>query len=477
MKIQSLKRQVIVGLLLVEVCCALSLTGVALLNEWHIRLRALDTVIRGRSDSLLGAIQDAEDPGDNVTIDPTELVLPREDVYAVYTGDHRLIGSSPAAPAAIIAARSNGFSSRSVDGRHYRTLERSALRVIDRSEHGGVGLRRPVTIVYAVESRHIWHEVFEAASYYVMASITLVILSAAVILVLLRRALLPIQELAHAAGDVSFRALAFAPPASALGVLELRPLVQTLSATVDGLKQSVDQQNRFIGDAAHELKTAVAVVRSSIQLLMMRPRAASEYAAGLETLLEDSARVEELVARMLASARFEEQRSKMLLRGPQATDLREICARTVDRLRPLVEARKLRVKLEGVGPIQVPLSPDEIDVLVSNLLVNAAQHSFPGGEIRVSLLGEGDVARLVLTDRGGGISQQALPHIFERFFREDSSRSRETGGAGLGLSICQSIVDGALGTIAVESAEGYGTTVTVTLPLITLPVVRSFTLV
>ena len=466
MRTQSLRRQLIGGLLIVEICCALSFTGVALLHEWHIRIRALDTVIKGRSDSLLGAIQDAEDPGDNVVIDPTELVLPGEDVYAVYADDGRLIGSSPGAPKAVIARRGEGFSSRSMNGRRFRTLERGGIRVIDRPENGGVGLRRRVTVVYAVESRHIWFEVFRAASFYVAATIALVVLSAAGNFVLLRQALLPIQELASAAGDVSFRALSFVPPGSALRVEELRPLAETLSGTVTRLKQSVDQQNRLVGDAAHELKTAVAIVRSSIQLLMMRPREAAQYFSGLQELLNDNARVEELVLRMLVTARFEEQGGDALARAIQKSDLAQTSARVIERLQPLLNTRHVSVHIQSEREVFVQLLEDEVDVLISNLIVNAAQHSAPEAHIEVNISKLPVSALLIVEDHGDGISPAALPHVFDRFFRADISRSRETGGAGLGLSICKSIVEAASGTISVRSAEGVGTTVTVSLPRI-----------
>lgn len=465
MRIRSLKRQVIVSILLAEILCASALTGAALLHEWRVRVRALDTTIKGRSDSLLGAIQDAEDPQDNVSVDPNELEIPKEDIYAVYNQGGRLLGASVFAPSALIGRGSDGVSTRRFDREPYRVLQREGVRIIDRLENGGVGLRRPVTIMYAVRSDHVWHEVLQAARFYVVVGALLIGITAASMLFLLRRILSPLQDLAAEASGISFRSLKFEAPSSALQLLELRPLAGTLAAMVSGLRQSFDQQTRFVGDAAHELKTSVAVVRSSVQLLMLRPREPKEYVSGLRTILFDNARVEELVNRMLVSARFEERAFNSDLKPAFRTDVSKVSQRTIERLKSFTEAHEVAIKSRLMASSTVQLSADELEVLISNLLVNAAQHSAAETEIVVSIFERSSSVILQVEDFGEGISKAALPHVFERFYREDSSRSRETGGAGLGLAICKSIVEAAQGTIAVESTQGVGTIVTVRLPL------------
>jgi signal transduction histidine kinase len=463
-RMHSLRRQLIVGILAVELVCAASFAGAALFHEWDIRMHALDATIRGRSDSLLGSIQDAEDPDDNVTIDPAELVIPREDVYAVYTGDGRMIGSTPGAPEELVARRGDGMTSRNVRGRSYRTLERKGMRVIDRPETGGAGIQRPVTIIYSVPTRHVWHEIREAASFYVGASVLLLLVTSIVIFILLRRSLSPIQDLSTEASSISLHSLSFRAPPSAMRMAELRPLAETLSAVIDSLKHSVEQQNRFLGDAAHELKTAVSIVHSSIQLLLMRSRNAVEYTSGLETILSDNLRVNELVNRMLDAARFSEGNTEKALNPDRSTDLVEVSQQVLRRLQPILEAQKVRVEMQGDLQTLVRPSAGDLDVLSSNLIINAAQHSREGGLIGVTVDSVDGCALLTVQDHGYGITPEALPHVFERFYREDVSRSRETGGAGLGLSICKAIVEAASGTIEIESTVGVGTTVRVRLP-------------
>lgn len=462
MKTHSLVRQTIIGILLAELLCAFAFAGTALLHEWQVRAHALDVSLRGRSDSLLGAIQDAEDPEDNVTIDPHELRLPENDVYAVYNRGGRLLGSSKGALSELIEREKDGFSSRRASGHGYRVLQREGLRVIDRHETGGIGLERPVTILYAVRSDHIWHEVLKAASFYVWLSLLAILFTAALMILLLRRALRPLNELVLAAGKVSPRALRFVPPDSTMQVRELQPLAKTLSVTMDRLRESFDRQHRFVGDAAHELKTAVAVSHSSIQLMMLRPRTTAEYSRGLNTLLEDSSRMEELVMRMLSLAQVEEKGNIAAV----PVDLSQIARESLLRLKSVAQIHQVAFQENIQASAMVRIAPEQIEVLISNLVINAIQHSQPTSLVKIAIRATGQVATLSVQDYGSGISPQALPHVFERFYREDASRSRETGGVGLGLAICKSIVDRVGGTVAIESAPGTGTTVTVTLPLI-----------
>ena len=161
MKTKSLIHRAVASVLLAQLICAFVLCAAALLHEYHTRFRAFETRLQGKSDSLLGAIQDAEDPDDNVTIDPTELKLPDEDAYAVYNQGGRLLGRSSTAPEVLISRVGDGYHDVKSGGKRYRVLQREALRIIDRAEYGGVGLRRPVTIVYAAPEHHVWHEIFE----------------------------------------------------------------------------------------------------------------------------------------------------------------------------------------------------------------------------------------------------------------------------------------------------------------------------
>ena len=455
---RSLIRQTVSITLAAQLLCALILCGAALMHERHTRFRALDMRLQGSSDSLLGTIQDAEDPEDNVLIDPAELSVPAEDVYAVYNQGGRLLGTSPGAPSQLAARGADGFRNVTVHGEAYRVLQREGLRIIDRAESNGVGLKRPVTILYASPERPVWHEIFEAAGFYVVAIAAATALTALLVTLLLRKALAPLTALASAAEQLSPPSLSFTAPASVLRIHELRPLAVVLTTAVERLRESFAKEQRFVGDAAHELKTAIAVVRSSVQVMMLKRRTEEEYKTGLLRVLDDNTRVEALVGQMLELARRDETGKQLA----SLLDLDAVVQTSILKLAPLAEERGVTLRAETTPDANVRLPYEAAEALLSNLVRNAIQHSDAAGEVIVKTRREASWVTLQVVDMGVGISPEALPHVFERFYREDTSRSRETGGTGLGLSICRSIVQTAGGEIRIESTQRIGTTVTAT---------------
>jgi signal transduction histidine kinase len=463
MKTTSIVRQATASVLGIELFCAVCFAGTAIWHEREIRFRALDVSLQGRSDSLIGAVQDAEDPEDRVKVDPAEFSPPPTDIYAVYSPDHRLVGSSPSACSEVIAQLGEGVRSIRVGGHRYRVLERQALRIIDREETGGVGLRRPVTVIYAIRTDRLWHGVMEAARFDILLSLGLLCATAVLIVYLLRKLLKPLNELAAEAASIRASSLQFSPPDSALRARELKPLAEALSQSMVRLRLAFETERRFINDAAHELKTAVAVVRSSIQVLSMRTRSVEEYQSGLDRVLIDNQRVEDVVSSMLTLAYFEADSQAM----SAGIDLGEEIDVVTQGLSTYAESCGISIvpRIEpGTG---VYLKPAAVHVLASNLIMNAIQHSFAGSEVLVTVCrpeSSKHVATLEVKDFGAGISPDSLPHVFERFFREDPSRSRNTGGVGLGLAICKNIVERAGGSIQIQSAKGQGTIITVSFP-------------
>ncbi|MFL6427109.1 MAG: sensor histidine kinase, partial [Acidobacteriaceae bacterium] len=279
---------------------------------------------------------------------------------------------------------------------------------------------------------------------------------------LLHRGLAPMRELAAEAENISIYRWKFQPPESAVETRELAPLASALTAAMQRLEASFAQQRRFVSDAAHELKTAVAVVKSSLQLLGMRQRTTEEYEAGVEVSLTDCERIEEIVARMLTLARAEHLTTAEHAAG--ITDLAAAVATTAQQFQSMAQVRSVMLTLVARDSGFVALSPEECSLLCSNLLLNALQHSPPQSEVRVELQSEAEWLELRIVDQGDGIDPALLPHVFERFSRGDPSRSRNTGGTGLGLAICKAIVDRAGGSIALQSEPGQGTTAVVRLP-------------
>jgi signal transduction histidine kinase len=458
----SLTRRLIGGVLLAELLCAASFSAVAIAHEMHGRKRAFDVMLRGRADSLLGAVQDAEDPEDNVTVDPGELVLPKEDAYAVLNPAGRVLGHSLGPLSGTLmqvgATISPGYFNFITNRESYRAICFEGVRVIDREDHGG--LRRPVIVLYAAPTRALWHEATEAARYYVASSTLLLLVTGLVLVWFLRGSLSPLNELAALAGRVSTRSWDFEPPEAALRTRELKPIAQSIQKLLLGLQRSFERQRQFTGDAAHELKTSMAVLKSSLQLLAMRSRTPEQYQLGLEELGMDVLRMEGLIEQMLALARLEEDAAS----SDQEVDLGAMARSVVERLQPFTEAREITIQMvtEETGPIA--MQEGDADILISNLMMNAVQHSLARSMVSVSVVSTPQGAELRIADAGEGIPETALPHVFERFYRADISRSRNRGGAGLGLAICKAIVERSHGTISIHSVEKVGTEVRVALP-------------
>lgn len=464
MRRSSLSRQLIAGVLLAELVCAAAFSAVALLHEMQGRRRAFDVMLRGRADSLLSAIHNAEDAAGNIYLDPSEFVLPRQDLYEVFTPAGRLLGASPHASPADLAAlgalHAPGYFDLRIGNEHYRAIRFEGMRVVDRAGAPGE-VRRPVTVLYASPTRDLWHEAIAAVRFYIVAGILLLALTGVVLVWFLRRRLSPLEELAAIAGRVSTRSWDFVPPGAVLRTTELAPIALSIEKLLGELRQAFERQRQLTGDAAHELKTSIAVLKSSLQLLAMSPRTAEQYQSGLDDLIVDTERMEQLAQRMLALARLEESPVDPLSQCDLACSLRAVA----ERMSAVAEQKQIALAVDASAAGDVRLPGDDAETLCSNLIMNALEHTPAGGHVSASLAAGIGSMTLRVQDDGEGIPAEALPHVFERFYRADSSRARVSGGAGLGLSICKAIAERAGGSIALDSAEGAGTAVIVTLPL------------
>jgi signal transduction histidine kinase len=484
MKPYSLTRRLITIVLLIELVSALCVTGVALIYERHMHFRAFDILLRGRADSLLGAVQDSEDANDNVMLDGSEASLPVDDIYEVRDASGRILGRSAnwkgssslniggepgtkALTPEFPNREQKIFSPVSIHDKTYRVIRIGGLRIVDPGDKDG-GVRRYVTIYYGSAVQRVWKAVFRAVGFYALSSLLVLATTGILMSWLLNRGLAPLRALASTAEKVSVSSWSFSPPEDARMTRELEPLVTALERVLLGLEQSFEKQKRFVGDAAHELKTGVAVVKSSLQLLSMKPRTPGEYEAGLERCLVDCQRMEDLVAQMLTLARVEETASNPS--DKSVTDVYAAMEEVAQQLDTMARTREIPILFVGaetlnLRPLNVHIEPEQFKLLCSNLLINALQHSPADSVIRTEIKTRGAFAEIEIRDEGYGIDSGDLPHIFERFFRSDPSRSRDTGGTGLGLAICKAITDRFHGTIQIQSERNAGTIVTVRFPL------------
>jgi signal transduction histidine kinase len=451
-RLGSIAFRLIAAVLLVELAAAVLVILVALGYERHSHFRSFDVMIHGRADSVLGAVQDAEDVGDNVMLDLADLHVPPGDVYEVWDGRGHLLGRSAnwQGSSGTPVPDHNGIFRAKIRDRDYRLLFMRGTRIVDPGLPGG-GKLRFVTILYGAPTERVWEAIYGAVEFYAAGMLLLVLITGPLIAWVLHRGLDPLRQLASMAGRVSADSWEFSPPASARETAELAPLTHALENALQRLERSFTQQRTFVSDAAHELKTAVAVVKSSLQLVGMRQRTPEEYQAGNERALADTARIEELVAKMLTLARLENGSATTPTDG--SCDLNQCIATTVAELETSAVVRQVELAVRDLpaGTCTVPLSAEDCTLVISNLLMNSIQHSPPHAQVELRASAQ------------NGISSAAMPHVFDRFYRGDPSRARATGGAGLGLAICKAAVEKAGGSITLASEPGRGTTATVRL--------------
>jgi signal transduction histidine kinase len=464
MKTYSITRRVVLMVLL----CELVLTGVmsvaAVLYMRHQQLLSFEVMLRGRADSVFGAVGDADDENDSLVLDTHAFDLPKHDVYEVVEDKGPLLGRSynwQGMPAETSVSKDGSFSFE-MHGRHYRGVRLHALRSIDTGEKGG-GVQYWVTVYYASPTKPIEEVLWRSVKFFGFTDLFLMLGTGIMLVWLLRRAILPLRTLAARAAMVNAQSLSFKAPQEAYNIKELAPLASALDTAMRGIERAFIQQRDFLSDAAHELKTAVTLVKSSLQLLESRKRTVNEYVEGLELCLADCERMEELVMKMLMLARIE----RINLQGahPAHTLLKECIADVATQVESLAMLRRVHVEVIAPGELTVGVAVDDAENLLKNLLLNAIQHSKPSSIVSICTKEQDGRARITVTDEGEGIASKHLSRIFDRFYRGDDSRSRNTGGTGLGLAICKAIVDAYRGSIEIESRVGEGTTVIVYLPM------------
>ena len=245
---------------------------------------------------------------------------------------------------------------------------------------------------------------------------------------------------------------------------ELGRLTETLNQMMTRLDRSFAALRRFTADASHELKTPLTVLRAGVERAITMPSLPSEALAALEETLQEINRMTELVEALLMLARADEGTAPL---HRETVDLRAIVEETGETGELLAAEAGVNMEVATpADPVIVPVDASRIRQLILNLLTNAVKYTPAGGSVRLQLGPSNGRVTLTVADSGVGIAPGDLPHIFDRFWRADSARTRtgERSGTGLGLAICKWIAEAHGGTIDVQSRPGRGTTFTVTLP-------------
>ena len=223
------------------------------------------------------------------------------------------------------------------------------------------------------------------------------------------------------------------------------------------------QQQQFVADASHELKTPLTILLADTDILLSHPSDTIEtQRKWVEYIQEEGNRMKELVEDLLFLARSDSAAAKDVPR--QRLSLSDLCWNCQLSFEPVAFERSVELVPEIGSQISVSGNEEQLRRLVNILLDNACKYCGERGTVTLTLRQQGDKAVLSVHNTGAPIPPEALPHLFERFYRVDPSRTRESGGHGLGLPIAASITEHHKGKITVESSEGAGTRFTVTLP-------------
>lgn len=241
---------------------------------------------------------------------------------------------------------------------------------------------------------------------------------------------------------------------------ELGELAKVLNDTFERLQGAIARQAQFTADASHELRTPAFVILSEAQSALKRERTAAEYREGFEVCQRAAQQMRRLIESLMILAR-QDAGEATLRREPCRLEL--LAGDVLALLQPLAEQKKVKLAAE-LGTLAVAGDAQQLGQVITNLISNAIEYNREGGEVHVSGGTAEGAVWLTVRDTGMGIAPEDLPHIFERFYRADKSRSTAEGHTGLGLAICKAIVNAHGGTIEVASQPGSGSTFTVRLP-------------
>ena len=242
---------------------------------------------------------------------------------------------------------------------------------------------------------------------------------------------------------------------------ELGNLTLTLNNLFARLQLAFDTQRRFMADAAHELKTPLAVLRTHWEDELNNADLKNEFKERLGKDIEILGRLNQMINKLMFLAQTEDVFDKLEWSEIQLDEfLRDIISDT----KILAELKQQEISAVELSPVRIRADKNRIYQLFFNLIDNAIKYTPDGGKIWITLRDTDKGIKIQVKDNGIGINPEYLPLIFERFYRVDKDRSRKTGGSGLGLSICKLIVDSHRGLITAESQPKKGSTFTVIFP-------------
>lgn len=278
---------------------------------------------------------------------------------------------------------------------------------------------------------------------------------------LTRRALQPLVDMATTAERITSRSLNERVP-SVAGGDELQALAASLNRMMERLEEAFRGAQRFSADASHEIRTPLAIVRGELEAAVQAPGIATETRERIGSALEETERLSRIVEQLLAMSRLDAGEA---LADATCVDLAELTRTTVEQMQLLGNEKSVELTCRAHSAVPVRGDRGRLKQVIVNLVDNALNYTPAGGVVSIAVSAVDGRAVLEVSDTGIGIPPDALPQIFDRFYRADKARSRQLGGAGLGLAIVKSICVAHGGTVRATNGEGRGAVFRVELPV------------
>lgn len=321
-------------------------------------------------------------------------------------------------------------------------------------------------VLYAVYSTtYINDMVAKFADYVIMVEIIIVLLAVILATFISTRLVRPFKNIEESIdrigiGDTGARMLLD----NYTETQDIAKAFDNMTARIEKLEKS---RQEFVSNVSHELKTPITSIKVLADSLLVQEDVPVEmYREFMGDIVEEIDRENKIITDLLTLVKFDKNNSELKV---ESVNINELIESILKRLKPIAEQKNIELVLESFRPVVADVDELKFSSAISNLVENAVKYNVLDGWVRVSVNADHKYFYVKVSDSGIGIPTQAQEHVFERFFRVDKARDRETGGTGLGLAICQNAVLMHKGEVKVHSKEGQGTTFSVRVPLKYIP--------